>query len=102
MKWLKKLSALHVRAATLLEKMSQMNEEIRGLSSDIVDIDRRVARMEGAVANSTNSELVRQVNELSAKVAVLSARIDLDGDGIVPKFPELESSETKNIPRFDK
>lgn len=76
--WLANLSNLHVRLATLFERVDKQSGDIHGLALDVKEAATRIAHLEGKLANSLNSEVLKELGELRdrlAKVEVEMQRI---------------------------
>lgn len=85
MGWLSKISDLHVKCATLFEKVGKLSESISGLSDDIHDISLRVGRVEGAVVASLNPEVIRQLSDIQQRIAIIESRLDNGAESNLPR-----------------
>lgn len=92
MSWWKTLSDAHVKFATVFERLDRMSTAHADLEEDVTDAHTRIARLEGAVANSSNPELIRQLSELSMRVALLEMQLRseeaLDPSATRPLLPK--------------
>jgi hypothetical protein len=71
MGWLKNISDFHVVVATLTGRLDSLSKGAADISSAVVQHGDRISRLEGAVAGSTNGELLRQVLELRREIELL-------------------------------
>ena len=58
---------------TLFDRIEEQSKQIEGLSSDLRQVTLHVAQLQGAMANSGNPELMRQVADLQRRLARLEA-----------------------------
>ena len=60
--WLSKLSDLHVKVVTTFEKIDHLRSQIDGLGDGLFRAFEKIARVEGAIANSATAEILRSSN----------------------------------------
>lgn len=73
MGWLDSLTTLNKRLATLFDRIEDQSKQVEGLSSDLKQVTIHVAQLQGAMANSANPEIMRQLADLQARIARLEA-----------------------------
>ena len=75
MKWLTKFSDFHVQMATLFERIETLSNDV----AELYDMQRqdtyKIGRIEGAVANSANPEILRQISEINARLTAIEVRL---------------------------
>jgi hypothetical protein len=76
MSWLSKLSDLHIKCATLFERIGNLSDSVEGLADDLHDVSIRVGRVEGAIINSTAPEVLRQLADIQSRISTIEARLD--------------------------
>ncbi|MCH7795707.1 MAG: hypothetical protein IH900_11320 [Proteobacteria bacterium] len=99
MGWFSKLSELHIKLATLFERLDGLSNNVDGLARDLGETARRVARVEGAIANSATPEILRQLNMLFERMAAIEerlGRIDSVMTDVVPELPSPDSQDPDN------
>jgi hypothetical protein len=74
--WVSKLSDLHVKCATLFERVGSLAEGVNGLADDLHDVSVRVGRVEGAIVNSSTPEVLRQLSEIQQRISIIESRLD--------------------------
>jgi hypothetical protein len=74
--WLSKLSELHIKCATLFERIGGLSDTIEGLAGDLHDVSVRIGRVEGAIINSSTPEVLRQLADLQSRVSGIEVRLD--------------------------
>lgn len=94
MSWFSKISELHVKLATLFEKIDNLSDNVSNLASDLKATVFKVGKLEGALVNSNNPEVLRQLLEISSRLADMEARLQqLEGQ----KAAEPEEKILKQI-----
>jgi hypothetical protein len=101
--WLQRLSDLHVKCATLFERLAILSNSVEGLAEDIKDVSLRVGRVEGAVVNAPTSEVLRQVADLQERISkmellLLSLSTQQLDASIAPKQLPLKASKGRVTP----
>jgi hypothetical protein len=66
--WLSRLSDLHVRFATISERVDALSHSITRLTDSHGDACQRIALIEGVLLNSLSPEIVRQMTRLVERV----------------------------------
>ena len=76
MSWLSRLSELHVKCATLFDRVGGLSDSVESLSGEIHDVSVRVGRVEGAIVNGATPEVLRQLAELHSRMSAIEARLE--------------------------
>ena len=100
MGWLSKLSELHVKLATLFDRYEVVAKNVEGLAENLNETAHRVARVEGVVANSLNSEILRRLDVITDRINELDQRlqeIEIDSSIDRKRLPHLNTE----IPEVD-
>jgi hypothetical protein len=84
--WLSKLSDLHVKCATLFERVGNLSDSVEGLSDDLHDVSVRVGRVEGAIVNSSTPEVLRQLADIQSRLSTLEARSRMNDGEVIPSI----------------
>lgn len=86
MSWLSRLSELHVKCATMFDKIGRLSDSVEGLTDDLHDVSIRVGRVEGAIVNSSTPEILRQLADIQARISAIETSLAL-ANGSVRKTP---------------
>jgi hypothetical protein len=79
--WLRTLSDAHIKFASVFQKLDELGKNHADLTEETLDSRERIARLEGAMAQTVNPEIYRQVAELQTKVAKLEMYIRMTSTG---------------------
>jgi hypothetical protein len=73
---------------TSLERLGELSVRVNGLSDDLKQISINLGRVEGAVINSSNPELLHQLSDIQRRLSFIEAHLMYS-----PKDEALRSAE---------
>ena len=75
MSWFSKISELHVKLATLFEKIDNLSGDISKLDDEHTQTAYEVARIRGTIDNNNSQEILRQLYEINSRLADMESRL---------------------------
>ncbi|HEY4942371.1 MAG TPA: hypothetical protein VII56_13165 [Rhizomicrobium sp.] len=95
MKWISNLSGFYVKCVTSFDRLGVLSTRVEDLGGDLNDVSVRIGRVEGAVINSSNPELLRQMLDIQRRLTLIEAHLlnSFNGDS-TPNSRAINSDET--------